>query len=130
MIAFLTPKIMVIMMFNIQPLEETPPQERGQLHLKDAYSHTDQLNRALRHHAVQCQHAPIILQSLAIQNQLLPLRRCVGGEGLSLEVLDCVKPRADREGTRRLAIRQGNVDPRILWSWLGLGYSSWLRFGS
>ena len=105
-------------LYYIYPLEETPQHERGGLHLKDAYSHTDQLNRALRHHAVQCQHAPIILQSLAIQTQLLPLRRCVGGEGLRLEVIDCVEPRADREGTRRLAIRPGNVDTRMLWSWL------------
>ena len=104
MMAFLTPAIMIIMMFNVHPLEKTPPHERGGLHLKDAYSHTDQLNRALRHHAVQCQHAPIILQALAIQNQMLSLRRFVGGEALSLEVLDCVEPRADREGTRRLAV--------------------------
>ena len=65
---------------------------------------------------MQCEHATIILQSLAIQNQLLPLRRCVGGEGLGLEVLDCVEPRADREGTRRLAVGQGNVNPRMLLS--------------
>ena len=104
MIAFLTPTIMIIMMFNVHPLEETPPHERDQLHLKDAYSHTDQLNRALHQHAVQCQHAPIILQALAIQNQLLPLRWFVGGEALSLEILDCVEPRADREGTRRPAV--------------------------
>ena len=60
-------------LYYIHPLEETPQHERGELHLKHAYSHTDQLNRALRHHAVQCQHTPITLQSLAIQNKLLPL---------------------------------------------------------
>ena len=47
--------------FFVHLPEETPAHQRYELHLKYAYSHTDQLNCALRHHAVQCQHAPIIL---------------------------------------------------------------------
>ena len=60
-------------------------------------AHTDQLNCCLCNDAVLRQDTPIFLQSLSIQKKLLPLFRCVGGEGFCLEILDHIEPWANSQ---------------------------------
>ena len=75
---------------------------------------TYQLNCALRHHAVQCQHTTIILQTLAIQNQLLPLCRCVLDEGLALQVRDHIKPRTHNHAPQINIVGDEYMNPHAL----------------
>ena len=76
---------------------------------------THQLNCRFRNHAVLRQDAPIILQLLSIEKELLPLLRCVGGEGFCLEILDHIEPRANSEADRSISALVGKVDLHTLW---------------
>ena len=101
------------------PLESTSPTPTRVINYDLevlAHAHTDQVDCTLCHHTMQCQHTPIILQWLAIQQKLLPLGRGVAGKGLGLEVLHRIEPRAYRgDGCcQNVAVHRENVDRNTL----------------
>ena len=74
------------------------------------HSCTDQLNCCLRNDPVLRQDAPIFLQLLSAVKKLLPLLRCVCGEGFCLEILDHIEPRANSESDHSIFALLGKVD--------------------